>query len=280
MQINQFGECLQRQQLLFDEFASTLLTSIPHNELRLNAPKFFHTHADTTNMDEGIRPITYEEFREKAPTQMHLFYSQGRARYGVYKQSKLKFYSKHIPHEQYRERKCQICLFYGHRQWDCPEYVCPRCKRNCGHRKEECAAPRKNFNMVVMMANTPELTPEPQDFPPVASTSLLEPTSNVSEGAPLTVVPVINAEEIIYTNIGIFEQFIREYDQQAPPVMPVPVNLEIQAVISRSPRIVEQFIRDHGQLSTLLSRRATPTQSELDLDEKNYKLVLALEHMQ
>src|SRR6266545_3618147 len=133
--------------------------------------------------------------------------------------------------------------------------------------------------MVVMMANTPELTPEP-DFLPVTSTSLLEPTSNVSEGAPPTVVPVINAEEVIYTNIGIFEQFIQEYDQQAPPVMPIPVNLEIQAVISRSPRIIEQFVRDHGQISTSFSRRATPTQSELDLDEKNYKLVLALEHMQ
>src|SRR6266542_3213413 len=181
MQIDQFGERLQRQQLLFDEFTSNLLTSIPRNELRLNAPKFFHTHADdTTNMDEGLRPITYEEFKEKAPMQMHLFYSQGRARYGVYKQSKLKFYSKHIPHEQYRECKCQQCLFYGHRQWDCPEYVCPRCKRNCGNRKEDCTAPRRNFDMVIMMANTPELTPEPQDFPPVASTSLLEPISSIS----------------------------------------------------------------------------------------------------
>ncbi len=62
--------------------------------------------------------------------------------------------------------------------------------------------------------------------------------------------------------------------------MPVPVNPEIQAVISRSPRIVEQFVHNYGQISTSLSRRATPTQSELDLDEKNYKLVLALEHMQ
>src|SRR6266508_160434 len=128
MQIDQFGERLQKQQLLFDEFTSNLLASIPRNELRLNAPKFFQTHADNTNMDEGLHPITYEEFKEKAPTQMHLFYSQGRARYGIYKQSKLKFYSKHIPHEQYRERKCQQCLFYGHCQWDCPEYVCPRCK--------------------------------------------------------------------------------------------------------------------------------------------------------
>ena len=131
-----------------------------------------------------------------------------------------------------------------------------------------------------MMANTPELTPEPQDFLPVALTSLLEPTSNVSEGAPPTAIPAINAKEIIYTNIGIFEQFIQEYDQQVPPVMPVPVNPEIQAVISRSPRIVEQFVHDHGQLSTSLSRRATPTQSKLDLDKKNHKLVLALEHMQ
>jgi len=77
MQIDQFGERLQRQQLLFDEFTSNLLASIPCNELQLNAPKFFHIHADDTNMDEGLRPITYEEFREKAPTQMHLFYSQG-----------------------------------------------------------------------------------------------------------------------------------------------------------------------------------------------------------
>ncbi|HEX9429955.1 MAG TPA: hypothetical protein VF944_06210, partial [Candidatus Bathyarchaeia archaeon] len=62
--------------------------------------------------------------------------------------------------------------------------------------------------------------------------------------------------------------------------MPTPVNPEIEATISRSPRIVKQWVRDHGQIPTSLSRRATPTQSELDLDEKNYKLVLALEHMQ
>src|SRR6266508_6390889 len=100
-QIDQFGEHLQRQQLLFDEFASSLLASIPHNELQLNAPTFFNTHyTDTTNMDQGIRPITYEEFREKVPSQMHLFYSQGRAQHGVYKESKLKFYSRHIPCEQ------------------------------------------------------------------------------------------------------------------------------------------------------------------------------------
>src|SRR6266511_3057160 len=93
-QIDEFGECLQWQQLLFDEFASSLLASIPRNELWLNAPAFFHTHhTDTTNMDEGIRPIMYEEFREKAPSQMHLFYSQGQAQHGVYKESKLKFYS-------------------------------------------------------------------------------------------------------------------------------------------------------------------------------------------
>src|SRR6266542_2589470 len=152
MQIDQFGERLQRQQLLFDEFTSNLLASIPRNELRLNAPKFFHTHhTDTTNMDEGIRPITYEEFREKAPSQMHLFYSQGRAQHGVYKESKLKFYSRHIPSEKYRKCKCPLCLFYGHLQWSCPNYVCPRCKRNCGHRREECTAPRRNFDMVVVM---------------------------------------------------------------------------------------------------------------------------------
>ncbi len=62
-QIDQFGERLQQQQLLFDEFASSLLASIPCNELWLNAPAFFHTHhTDTTNMEEGIHPITLEEF--------------------------------------------------------------------------------------------------------------------------------------------------------------------------------------------------------------------------
>src|SRR6266545_7168824 len=180
-QIDQFGEHLQRQQILFDEFASSLLASIPRNELWLNAPTFFNIHhTDTTNMDEGIRPITYEEFREKAPSQMHLFYSQGRARHGIYKESKLKFYLRHIPREQYCEFKCQLCLFYGHIQWSCPDYVCPQCKQNCGHRRENCTALRRNFNMVIMMANTPELTPEPQECWPVSSTSLLEPTSNES----------------------------------------------------------------------------------------------------
>src|SRR6266545_5902982 len=76
-QIDQFGERLQRQQLLFDKFASSLLASIPRNKLRLNAAAFFHTHTNTTNMDKGIRPIILEEFQEKAPSQVFLFYSQG-----------------------------------------------------------------------------------------------------------------------------------------------------------------------------------------------------------
>ena len=61
------------------------------------------------------------------------------------------------------------------------------------------------------MANTPELTPEPQDFPPVASTSLLELTNNAAEGAPLTTDLAIDstvAAMTISTSIGIFEQFI------------------------------------------------------------------------
>src|SRR6266545_6198019 len=107
--------------------------------------------------------------------------------------------------------------------------------------------------MVVMMANTPKLMPEPQDFPPVASTSLLEPTSNESEGAPPTADLAIDltvAMTTIYRSIGIFEQFVLDYNRQAPHTL------------GRSPS------------------PATPTQSEFDLDEKNYKLVLALEHMQ
>ena len=57
------------------------------------------------------------------------------------------------------------------------------------------------------------------------------------------------AETTIYRSIRIFEQFIQDYDQQVPHTLGH----------SLSP--------------------ATPTQSELDLDEKNYKLVQALEHM-
>ncbi len=107
--------------------------------------------------------------------------------------------------------------------------------------------------MVIMMANTPKLMPEPQDFPPVASTSLLEPTSNTAEGAPPTIDPAINpmvAMTIISTSIGIFEQFVQDYDQQVPHTL------------------------GHSQSP------ATLTQSEFDLNQQNYKLVLALEHMQ
>src|SRR6266511_3709355 len=107
--------------------------------------------------------------------------------------------------------------------------------------------------MVIMMANTPKLTPEPQDFPPVTLTSLLKPTSNITEGAHPTTDPAIDpmvATTTISTSIRIFEQFIQDYDQQAPHTL------------------------GHSQ-SPL-----TPTQSEFDLNEKNYKLVLALEHMQ
>ena len=73
--------------------------------------------------------------------------------------------------------------------------------------------------MVIMMANTSELMPEPQDFPLVTLTSLLELTSNVSEGAHPTTDPAIDptvAATTISTSIRIFEQFIQDYDQQAP----------------------------------------------------------------
>jgi len=119
-QIDQFGEHLQHQQLLFDDFASSLLTSIPHNELQLNAPTFFHENTGNHSMDEGIRPLTLDEFCVKAPKQVHLFYSQDSARQAVYKESTLKFYSKHVPREKYREFKCVTCLLYGHIQWSCP----------------------------------------------------------------------------------------------------------------------------------------------------------------
>ena len=65
--------------------------------------------------------------------------------------------------------------------------------------------------------------------------------------------PVIDptvAKMTIYRSIRIFEQFIKDYDQQVPHTL------------GHSPSPV------------------TPTQSELDLDEKNYKLVQALEQMQ
>jgi len=91
-QINQFGECLQHQQLLFNEFASSLLASIPHNELRLNAPTFFHKNTGNHNMDEGLHPLILDEFRVKALKQIHLFYSQGTAQKAVYKESRRRFY--------------------------------------------------------------------------------------------------------------------------------------------------------------------------------------------
>ncbi len=107
--------------------------------------------------------------------------------------------------------------------------------------------------MVIMMANTLKLTPEPQDFPPVALTSLLELTSNVTEGAHHTTDLAIDltvAMTTISMSIGIFKQFIQDYNQQAPHTL------------------------GHSQ-SPL-----TPTQSEFNLNKQNYKLVLALEHMQ
>jgi len=62
--INHFGEGLQNQQILFDGLASCLLTSIPYDELRLNAPVFFHDNASDHNMDKGIvfgSPVTKPE---------------------------------------------------------------------------------------------------------------------------------------------------------------------------------------------------------------------------
>ncbi len=78
-QINQFGECLHWQQLRFDKFASSLLASIPCNKLWLNAPTFFHAYTNNNNMDEALRPLILEEFYNRAPSQVYLFYSQGTA---------------------------------------------------------------------------------------------------------------------------------------------------------------------------------------------------------
>jgi len=86
-QIDQFGERLQCQQLLFNKFASSLLASIPRNELRLNAPTFFHKNTGNHNMDEGLHPLMLDEFRVKALKQIHLFYLQGTTRKAIYKES-------------------------------------------------------------------------------------------------------------------------------------------------------------------------------------------------
>src|SRR6266540_1863606 len=64
--IDQFGESLQRQQLLFYDFTSSLLASISCNELRLNAPAFFHKNTGNHCIDEGTHPLTLNEFRIKA----------------------------------------------------------------------------------------------------------------------------------------------------------------------------------------------------------------------
>src|SRR6266540_5753425 len=86
-QINQFGECLQHQQLLFNKFASSLLASILHNELWLNAPTFFHKNTGNHNMNEGLRSLMLDEFCVKASKQIHLFYLQGTTRKAIYKES-------------------------------------------------------------------------------------------------------------------------------------------------------------------------------------------------
>ncbi|HEX9429848.1 MAG TPA: hypothetical protein VF944_05670, partial [Candidatus Bathyarchaeia archaeon] len=122
--IDTFGERLQTQQNLFDGLAARLLDSIPRDELRFHAPAFFHDNTNDQNMDEGICPITLEEFHVQAPDQIFLFYSQGAAKRAVYKGSTRKFYSKHIPREEYRESKCKTCRLYGHIQWNCIMYVC------------------------------------------------------------------------------------------------------------------------------------------------------------
>ena len=50
---------------------------------------FFYDNTGNHNMDEGICPLTLEEFCVKAPKQMNLFYSQGSTRQAVYKESTL-----------------------------------------------------------------------------------------------------------------------------------------------------------------------------------------------
>src|SRR6266511_6045673 len=101
-----------------------------------------------------------------------------------------------------------------------------------------------------MMVDTPELMPEPQNFPPVASTSLLEPT-NAAEGAHLTTNLVIDpmvTMTTLFTNIEIFEQFVQEYDQQA--------------------------LRNQEYDQCL-----TPTQSELGINENYCKMMEAVDCM-
>src|SRR6266545_2856754 len=102
-----------------------------------------------------------------------------------------------------------------------------------------------------MIVDTPELMPEPQDFPPVTSTSLLELT-NTAEGAPLMtnlVIDLMVTMTILSMNIGIFEQFIQEYDQQV---------------------LRNQEYDQHP----------TPTQSKLDINENYCKMMEAVNRMQ
>jgi hypothetical protein len=46
--------------------------------------------------------------------------------------------SIHKPRPEYQDRKCNLCGLRGHIQWNCPDYICRHCKKNCGHVPRHC----------------------------------------------------------------------------------------------------------------------------------------------
>ena len=186
LQIEWIEEALQDQQNVHKQITASFISSIPHDIIQQNAPHFFSNNTPNDEyMDKGICPHTYKEFKRKAPQQLVLYYSQSTAATAIYKESRPGFYSCHVPHTKYSDYLCEKCHLYGHVKWDCPWHICDRCKSNCGHKPKNCKCPCQSFDKIIIIVDTPELTPEPQDFPLVASTSLFEPT-NAVEGAPLT----------------------------------------------------------------------------------------------
>jgi len=138
-----------------------LMMKLPSQELMCSAPNFFMKRDNWTILPKNpsvasTQPRIKEDFDQLPQQQWTLFYNQHALKWALWNEEKWCFDSTHRPHPEYHDYSCRICHLFRHIIYDCPQYECPRCKNNCGHKPDNCKAPLHSSEQTIMMADVPK----------------------------------------------------------------------------------------------------------------------------
>jgi len=134
-----------------------LLAKLPSQGLMWDALNFFMKQDNWTVLPNNpsvisTQPRVKEDFDWLPQQQRTLFYNQYTLKWALWNEEQWCFDSTHRLHPEYHDYSCRICHLFGHIIYDCPQYECPHCKNNCGHKPNNCKAPLHSSNWTIMMA--------------------------------------------------------------------------------------------------------------------------------